>query len=187
MSLINRPNAHSGPITTVAKPTGKLTPAEVLAIRADPASQSAIAERYDISQGLVSHIKTRKVYAWVSGPDSVRPAHVGQFMSRLSDADVRAIRESRDTHRATAERYGVSPGYIADLRRGAYREFAGGPIGIRRRPQPITDAKALEVFADALALTKRHNISMKTLRFITHSRFYTTPKAAREEVLRAAA
>ena len=71
-----------------------------------------------------------------------------------------------------AKRYGINPAYVASLRRGDYREFAGGPIGIRRRPRPLSDAKALAIYADAQELTARHGISMATLRHVTAGRTY---------------
>lgn len=50
-------------------PKGKLTEADVLAIRRSPLSQRELARRYGVSQPAISHIRNRATWAWLADDD----------------------------------------------------------------------------------------------------------------------
>lgn len=97
----------------------KLTETDVISIRADDRTHDVIAEDYGISQPQVSRIKKRKTWAHVTSDivnagrrrGSERPG------SKLTEADVIAIRADTRKQRVIAEDYGVRYQTIGSIKR----------------------------------------------------------------------
>jgi hypothetical protein len=98
----------------------------VRAIRSAPGSQHELAHRFGASQTTISFIKTRQSYRWVGDtPDEdVDPGRP----TKLSEADVIAIRNSDDSATSLAKRFGVAQPTISQIRLGKIWKRVGGPI-----------------------------------------------------------
>lgn len=109
----------------------KLTEAQVLAIRADTRTNREVALQYGVQENTVSNIRLRKTWQHVAPADTdcdpviwleaVRATHVrGEKAGRakLTEADVREIRASKDGCTKLARKYGVSERSILDITNG---------------------------------------------------------------------
>ena len=151
-------------------PLPKLNPDLVRAIRTAEGGPTAIARRFGITQPHVSLIRSRKLWSWVSddpnGPDI--PPSRGKV---LTEADVIAIRQSREPARVVAERFGISRHYARQLRRGEFWKNAGGPVGHRGGGRvPLTPQKTRVIRKELEDLARRYGVRLGTLRHISKLR-----------------
>lgn len=150
-----------------------LTDDQVRAIRAAEGRYAEIAAKFGTHAPTVSNIKNRKTYRWVSADPSIPSVLPTHNTQKLSDAEVRFIRESEETHAAIARRFGVQPGYVGDLRAGRYRREAGGPI---RKPRKVPakgmpSAKREALRSDLLEISRLYGLNLS-------SRWPTTPSGS---------
>ena len=95
--------------------TGKLTPEQVLIIRASTKPQTELAREFGVSQTAVSNVISGKTYG-ADGKPKVR--HNGGPSRKLSNAAVRDICASTDSAKALAARHNVSVNLIYRVRSG---------------------------------------------------------------------
>jgi hypothetical protein len=112
---LNRVMAH-------AQKIAKLSDDEVKAILRDPRQYSEIAASYDVHPQTIVAIKGRTTRSYVQiDPDEIirakRGARGAARSKALTDDDVRTIRTSEERGRLLAQRYGVSPQTITDIRK----------------------------------------------------------------------
>lgn len=97
----------------------KLTNATVLAIRSDTRSLTAIAREYGITKENVSMI--RRGISWRHLPTPPHPPHTGKgeqnSQHKLTEADVRAIRDDTRKQYVIAREYGVTRTLISRIQR----------------------------------------------------------------------
>jgi hypothetical protein len=122
-------NGEVGPVGALVRtgvqgashPKSKLTDEDVIAIRASSEKGIRLAEKYGVTATLISNIRKGKVWTHL-GTDS---AIEGRERQTLTEADVRAIRESSLGPSALAREYGVSAPTIIDIRkRRSWRHVA---------------------------------------------------------------
>lgn len=102
-----------------------LTDEAVIAIRASYEKQSVLAEKYGVTNGLISMVRTGKIWRHVE-QDPLRPANrtkrypTGEDArgAKLTEDDVRDIRASAEMVKVLAARYGVSMVLISKIRLG---------------------------------------------------------------------
>lgn len=149
----------------------KFTPDEIRAIRSAPGPQTKIAEAYGVTQGTIAHIRGYRSYAWVSDDPavpSVRPTG-HQFQPRLTDAEVKAIRESVEGPTAVSKLYGITPEYVRHLRVGMYRPEAGGPIWESKKRGPhaprLTPEAREGLRSDLLEISRLYGVNLYTVAY----------------------
>lgn len=99
----------------------KITEEQAKAILADPRGYAVIADELGVSYGLVSDIKNRQSWRHLEAV-AVKGRHRGEGRRGKSDKItpeiVREIRTSTESGKTLAERYGISPQSITDIRKG---------------------------------------------------------------------
>jgi len=101
--------------------TAILTEEQVLAIRRDPRPHTEIAVDYGVTAQTIRDVKTRRSWAHLDGEivKSIRVGNRGEksYAAKITAADVREIRTSSLSGKELAQRYGVSPQSITDIRK----------------------------------------------------------------------
>lgn len=103
-----------------ASPHAKITEEQASAIRGDARSYTAVAADYGVSPATIGDIKSGK--SWTHLTSTVGRAK--RVSPRRGKSDkitpeiVREIRAGTETGKVLAERYGISPQTITDIRKG---------------------------------------------------------------------
>lgn len=100
--------------------SGKLTPTQVLEIRASLEAQTVLAKRYGVSQPTISKVRRGETYNELGEPRVPERGGARPARRKLSDESVRAIRASGEPARVLADRFGVDPTLIYRVLNGAH-------------------------------------------------------------------
>jgi hypothetical protein len=100
----------------VQNPNTPLVEADIHSIRADPRPYKDIAGDFGVTPNCVSGIKGLENWSHIPNRGVVK----WRICKRLSVAQVAAIRSDRRINRLIAADYGLSKGYVSELKRGLY-------------------------------------------------------------------
>lgn len=103
-----------------ARPEAKLTEQQVRTILSDARPYSEIGAEYGVHRQTVSSIKNRESWAHVDVDHIARPPKASNRKGKgpkITEAIVREIKASAEPGKALAERYGVSPQLITNIRK----------------------------------------------------------------------
>ena len=106
-------------------PRVKLSEAQAIEIMASAEPVKLLASRYGVSRGTISQIKSGARWGHLEGERVVAKHYAAgkaNPMTKLTDADVEAIRAATGVHRVIAERFGVSQTTVSAIKRGAVRK-----------------------------------------------------------------
>ena len=99
------------------RPDRYLSDADVIAIRADARPQRLIAADYHLSQGLVSAIKRRAIYADVAPEQEIKyPKSRAKPRQRLTNEQVLAIRADKRTFKEIAADFNTTHQNVSSIK-----------------------------------------------------------------------
>jgi hypothetical protein len=104
-----------------ANPAAKLTDEQVQDIITSTESGATLVKRYGVVKSVISAIRLRKTWrnlGDLSERRALPPAGTRNPMAKLTEDDARAIRRSKETCFVLGERYGISFGTAAAIKRG---------------------------------------------------------------------
>lgn len=100
--------------------SSKLTNAEVAAIRLDPRSLTIIAKDYAVNRASIGFIKQRKTWNHLPGKVIESAGHItgeAHTESKITEADVIAIRADTRMQKVIAATYGISQTQVSRIKR----------------------------------------------------------------------
>lgn len=98
----------------------KITNDQALAILSDPRPYARIAADYGLSAGTVGNIKNRDSWASLGDVEVVKHKRVSPrkgVSDKITPDIVREIRSSNETGKAMAEKFGITPQTVCDIRK----------------------------------------------------------------------
>lgn len=150
----------------------KLTEADVLAMRASPATDAELSKLHRVHKDTIRAARRGATWAHLPGALGPRQGRRRGATGHLSDEDIRAIRQSPKRALELAAQYRLTPQTLSRIKLGQVRAEAGGPIrkaGARSvgrgkpKPAKLTPAEvaAIRDGAEPLPeLAQRHGISI---------------------------
>jgi uncharacterized protein YjcR len=98
-----------------------LTEEQAKSILADPRPYAAIAADYNVAASTIGNLKQRHSWGHLQG-EVVKHTRIGNrgeksYAAKVTAQDVLAIRASNESGKVLAERYGLSPQSVSDIRK----------------------------------------------------------------------
>jgi hypothetical protein len=98
-----------------------LTEEQAQSILADPRPYTAIAADYNVAASTIGSLKQRHSWGHLQG-EAVKHTRIGKrgeksYAAKVTAQDVLAIRASNESGKVLAERYGLSPQSVSDIRK----------------------------------------------------------------------